>query len=135
MTGSLIRRRVARMTVALSLTVLEAIACEDPTQLSRDTHIPGANTERGRQIIAEIGCGACHQIPGIANARGKVGPSLKDFAERNLIAGRFPNRAAELMLWVSDAPALDPETGMPPMPLDRDGARDVAAYLLTLRSS
>jgi len=86
----------------------------------------------GRVLIQRVGCGACHVIPGVSGPRGRVGPPLEGFAARRLIAGRLPNRPQELALWVRNAPALDPGAGMPPMPLDEQQARDVAAYLYTL---
>ena len=91
-----------------------------------------ADAERGRQLISDVGCGACHQIPGVRGPRGTVGPSLEGFASRSLVAGRFPNEPELVADWVRDAPALVPETGMPPMPLTENQAADVAAYLATL---
>jgi len=100
-----------------------------PEQLVR---VQGGDAQAGRVLIREVGCGACHEIPGVGGARGRVGPSLAGFATRTLIGGRVPNRPAELSLWVRDAPAFDPQTGMPPMPLDAAQAGHVAAYLYTL---
>ena len=37
---------------------------------------------QGRQIINRAGCGACHQIPGVAWPEGRLGPSLAGFADR-----------------------------------------------------
>ena len=96
--------------------------------------MPQANAERGREIIAEVGCAACHSIPGIDWPTGRVGPPLENFAEQALIAGRAPNRPDVLALFVRNAPAVVPRTCMPPMPLTEEESRDVAAYLYTLRS-
>ncbi|MFZ5719899.1 MAG: c-type cytochrome [Pseudomonadota bacterium] len=94
--------------------------------------VAGANAGRGQRVIERVGCGACHVIPGIRWPQSGVGPVLEGFAERSLIAGRFPNEPQTLALWVRNAPALSPETGMPPMPITEPEARDVAAYLYTL---
>ncbi len=91
-----------------------------------------ADAANGREIIAELGCGACHIIPGIAGARGTVGPSLAGFDNRNFIAGTLPNRPSDLAAFVRNAPDFMPETAMPPIPMTEDEALDVAAYLLTL---
>ena len=88
---------------------------------------------RGRVVIASVGCGACHDIPGVAGAAGVVGPSLRDFAGRTLIAGVHVNEPEVLASWVRDAPKLSPRTAMPAMPISEQEARDVAAYLHTLR--
>ena len=51
-----------------------------------------------------------------------------------MIAGRLPNRPDVLAHFVRRAPELVPGTTMPAMPLSEKEARDVAAYLYTLRS-
>jgi mono/diheme cytochrome c family protein len=101
----------------------------DPVALAR---LGVGDPAVGRELVRDVGCGACHEIPGLVGPRGRVGPPLAGFARRALIAGRIPNRPAELARWVRDAPAFDPDTGMPPMPLTPDEARHVAAYLYTL---
>ncbi len=63
-----------------------------------------------------------------------MGPPLDGFADRALIAGRFPNQPETLARFVRDAPSLSPQTGMPPMPLTEEEARHVAAYLYTLNA-
>lgn len=94
---------------------------------------PGADPGRGRELVRAVGCAVCHEIPGVRGPRGRIGPPLGGFADRALIAGQFPNTPDTLALWVREAPALSPATGMPPMPLDEAQARDVAAFLGTLR--
>lgn len=94
--------------------------------------MPGAAPERGRAVIARVGCASCHEIPGVAWPQGKVGPSLEGFAARTLIAGRYPNQPDTLSHYVRNAPAFTPQGGMPPMPITEPEARDVAAYLYTL---
>lgn len=91
------------------------------------------DAEAGRSIIAQVECGVCHSIPGVTGARGIVGPPLEEFGRRQFIAGFLPNQPGLLARWVREAPSLVPETGMPDMPLSEDQARDVAAYLYTLR--
>lgn len=90
------------------------------------------DAERGRRLAREVGCGACHRIPGVAWPQGEVGPTLEGFGSRSLIAGRFPNQPDTLAAFVRNAPAFDPATGMPAMPLTETQSRDVAAFLLTL---
>ena len=99
----------------------------------RQHFTPQSSAEHGRQIIERVGCAACHSIPGIDWPTGRVGPPLKGFAEQSLIAGRAPNRPEVLAAFVRNAPAVVPNSGMPPMPLSEEESRDVAAYLYTLR--
>lgn len=96
--------------------------------------IAGAHPERGRAAMARYGCGTCHAIPGVRGARGQVGPPLDRFGERALIAGQLPNRPAVLIGWLIDPPRLIPATGMPESGVTERDARDMAAYLYTLRS-
>lgn len=94
--------------------------------------ITGADPDRGLALIESRGCGACHQIPGVAWPRGRVGGALAGFADRALIAGRHPNQPDVVVRWLRDPPALSPDTAMPPSNLTETQARDVAAYLYTL---
>lgn len=113
------------------MALLSLCACADKTNAPRV--IAGADAGRGLEVIERVGCAACHLIPGIAWPKGTVGGDLEGFARRSLIAGRLPNQPDTLVTWLQDPSALSPETGMPPMPLSPDEARDVAAYLYTLQ--
>ena len=96
--------------------------------------LPGGDPERGRQLIrATYGCGACHVIPGVAGAYGKVGPPLDFWAERVYIAGNLPNQPPYLVRWLRDPQAVEPGTAMPNLGVTEIDARDIAAYLYTLR--
>jgi hypothetical protein len=119
----------AMSAVALAL----ATGCADKTVIRRE--LAGADAARGLAVIETVGCAACHQTPGIAWPRGRVGGALAGFASRPLIAGRFPNQPDVLVRWLRDAPSLAPATGMPPQPLTEQQARDVAAYLYGLDGS
>lgn len=110
--------------------LLALAACKAPPEEKH--HMPIADPKRGLQAIAQAGCGSCHQIPGLAWPKGRLGPALDGFAGRTMIAGRLPNRPDTLTLWVRNAPALIPGTAMPAMPITPQQARDVAAYLYTL---
>jgi len=93
----------------------------------------GEDARHGAALIRDVGCGACHTIPGIRGADGLVGPPLDFFGRRTYIAGRVPNTAENLTLWIRHPPAIDPKTAMPDLGLTEVEARDVAAYLYTLR--
>jgi len=105
-------------------------ACSDKSDPSRT--IAGADKARGLSVMQSVGCASCHVIPGVAWPQGRAGPSLEGFAQRAVVAGRFPNRPDILVDWLIDAPSLAPTTGMPAMPLSRSEARDIAAYLYDL---
>jgi cytochrome c len=92
-----------------------------------------SSVERGRQLMAQYQCGSCHTIPGVPASRGQVGPSLATFGQRSYIAGRIANRPEALAQWIESPQALVPGTAMPDMGASPADARDMAAYLSSLR--
>ncbi|KQQ36056.1 cytochrome C [Duganella sp. Leaf126] len=88
---------------------------------------------RGKLLMAQYQCGACHAIAGVPAARGVVGPSLDGYGRRSYIAGHIPNAPEALARWIVDPAALKPGTSMPAMGVSPDDARDMAAYLTELR--
>jgi cytochrome c len=93
----------------------------------------GGDPEHGQTVIAERHCGACHTIPGITAARGVVAAPLNQFALRTYIAGQVPNTPQNLVRWIQKPQDIDPGNAMPALGLSEPEARDVAAYLYTLR--
>ena len=91
------------------------------------------NSQHGRQLIQSYGCGACHMIPGVHDARGKFGPPLLYLSERTMIAGELPNTPANLTRWIQHPRQVEPKTAMPELGVTQDEANDIAAYLYTLR--
>ncbi|MBV0911190.1 c-type cytochrome [Anianabacter salinae] len=87
---------------------------------------------RGRRLMTEYGCGACHLIPGVAGARGTVGPSLHNLVGRAYIAGVLTNTPGDLSRWLMNPPLFSPQTAMPDLGVEEADAADMAAYLLTL---
>ncbi|MHB8755021.1 MAG: c-type cytochrome [Candidatus Acidiferrales bacterium] len=91
------------------------------------------NPRHGKALIQAYGCGACHIIPGVHDARGLVGPPLIYFGERTMIAGEIPNVPDNLVRWVENPPAIEPKTAMPDLGVTHAQAVDIAAYLYSLR--
>lgn len=108
-------------------------ACTGGRALSTPGPAIGGDPDRGAALIVAYGCGQCHTIPGIRAANGVVGPPLFFFSRRVYIAGELPNTPENLVRWVLDPPSVEPRTAMPALGLDEQQARDVAAYLYTLR--
>jgi cytochrome c len=92
----------------------------------------GGDPERGKQTIRQSGCPTCHTIPGVREAKGRIGPPLERFADRVYIAGVLPNTPDNLVAWIRNPPEIDPFTAMPASGLGEAEARGVAAYLYTL---
>ncbi|HEY1559595.1 MAG TPA: c-type cytochrome [Caulobacteraceae bacterium] len=93
----------------------------------------GGDARQGAVIVVRESCGACHQIPNIPQADGQVGPPLDHFAERTVIAGMLPNTPANLERWIRSPQTVTPGNAMPDSKMSEAEARDVAAYLYTLR--
>lgn len=92
-----------------------------------------ARVTHGQQLLARYHCGSCHMIPGVAASRGQVAASLAAFGRRSYIAGRVANTPAMLARWITEPASVVPGTLMPSMGVSADDARDMAAYLGTLR--
>jgi cytochrome c1 len=116
--------------IAALIATLALAAGADPPVAAADA---GGDPARGRAHIARVGCGVCHVIPGVHGPGGVLGPSLAQFGSRLYLAGSLPNRPPVLEQFVRNAPSLVPNTAMPDLPLDEQEARDIAAYLYTLR--
>jgi cytochrome c2 len=102
--------------------------------MDRETYaLTGGSASRGKGAITAYGCGACHVIPGVRGADGRVGPSLADIANQAYVAGVVSNTPQHLIAWIEHPPALSPRTAMPDLNVSPADARDIAAYLYTLR--
>ncbi len=107
-------------------------ACDGPPD--RTPTLGDADRQKGRQLVIDKGCVACHTFPDVAWPRGGLGPALGHFGYQGLIAGQLPNQPGVLMQFVRNAPALVPGSAMPAVPMSDQEARDVTAYLLQLKS-
>jgi cytochrome c oxidase assembly factor CtaG len=113
---------------ALCLTT----ACGAPSESMVDQRV-GGTAEQGKQVIAAWGCGTCHTIPGVPRADGLVGPSLAGFATRAFVGGVLTNTPAHTVAWIRDPHAQSPRTAMPNLGVPEHEARQMTAYLYTLR--
>lgn len=77
-------------------------------------------------------CAACHTVPGVSGAVGRVGPSLVGIARQQVIAGRLANTPDNMVKWLMHPQAVYPGNAMPEMGLTQDQARKIADYLYTL---
>lgn len=94
-----------------------------------DTQVENGSPERGRRLIMNYGCGACHAVDGVPGANGAVGPPLYDLNERAYIAGSLLNSVENLMTWIQDPHSIEPGTAMPDLGVPADDARDIVAFL------
>ena len=118
-------------TFLLSAFVSFSAACRGAERQANN--LTGGNAARGNAHIKKYGCGSCHTIPGVTGAHAKVGPDLAGFAGRVYIAGQLTNSPDHLMAWIQNPQAIEQGTVMPNMGVSARDARDIAAYLYTLR--
>jgi cytochrome c len=91
------------------------------------------DAENGKLLLRQFACGSCHDIPGVAAAKGKVGPPLEGVASRIYLAGVLPNTPENMLSFIRDPQKADPRTAMPDLGVNERHARDMVAYLYTLK--
>jgi cytochrome c2 len=125
-----VRARCAQHALGRIVTVvcLALAGCGDkpPSAL-------GGDPDNGRLLLRQFGCGSCHRIPGVASARGNVGPSLEGVGKRVYLGGVLPNTPENMVRWILDPKQFDSETAMPDLPVAEGQARDIVAYLQGLK--
>ena len=128
-------RRLRRAITAMAaLLCLAGTGCgRTEADSPRFSTVEGGNAGRGKELLARYQCGSCHVIPEVPSAAGRSGPTLEAFGKRSYIAGQVPNAPHTLVRWLRDPQALVPGTRMPAIGASEADARDMAAYLMTLR--
>jgi mono/diheme cytochrome c family protein len=134
--------RLADDDIWAVVAFLPAMAAMTPAQYSElklqqvktDPEIPAIpDADRGRQAINQYACVTCHAIPGIVGPNAPVGPPLAGVASRAMLAGVLPNSAENMVRWLLAPQEVAPLTAMPNLRLSERDARDIAAYLATLK--
>jgi cytochrome c len=125
------RRYIGVLTVVVAIAM--AVGCEGGQKTNIYSVYTGGDWHRGKQVIDQFRCGACHIIPGVNHADGLVGPPLTHWARRTYVGGEVPNKPEDLVKWIMDPQSIEPGTAMPNLGLTEQQARDAAAYLYTIR--
>ncbi|HVU12099.1 MAG TPA: c-type cytochrome [Phototrophicaceae bacterium] len=117
---------------AIALIAVLATAAYRPPS-TQPTTVSGSDAAQGVQALADYGCGACHVIAGVSGATGTVGPALNNLAQRAYIAGKLQNTPDNLVQWIRFPQEVEPGVDMPDLGVTEAAARDIAAYLYTLK--
>jgi mono/diheme cytochrome c family protein len=117
------------------LTPLEYRALEppEPERAAPPATQGQGDAQRGVHAINQYLCVTCHRIPGIVGPNAPVGPPLEGIATRQVLAGVLPNSPENMVLWLRFPQRAAPRTAMPELGLSAQDARDIAAYLATLK--
>jgi cytochrome c len=118
--------------LAAAATIAAATAC-GRSSASQASAIEGGDAERGKAALARYGCPACHTIPGIQGATAMVGPPLTQIAVRQYLGGHLQNTPANMVRWIQHPQQIDPKNAMPELGVTDQDAKDIVAYLYTLK--
>jgi len=91
------------------------------------------DAKRGKLAVEQYACVTCHRIPGVVGEHAPVGPPLERMATRQFIAGVIANNPENMVKWLREPQKIHPGTAMPDLGVSERDARDIAAYLYTLR--
>jgi cytochrome c2 len=125
----------AAISIVASMAIATVLAGCGATTLAAGTEelVRGGDASKGKQAIAASGCGYCHMIPGITGAHALVGPPLIYWSGREVIAGCLANTPDNLSRWIERPQAVEKGTAMPDLGVGATTARDIAAYLFTIK--
>lgn len=130
-------RFVYGMTVLAAVAGIVSIAgiyYQDSAQARTHAEaMTGGSVRAGKAAIERYNCGACHRIPGIGAATGVAGPALNGIGTRSFIAGTLPNEPGNLERWIRHPQEVVPGNAMPDQGVAPRDARNITAYLYTLR--
>lgn len=125
---------MVRLLNAFAVTFIILLSsCTRPYTDELIQSVTAGNAANGRQLLYSYGCGSCHSIPGVGEANGNVGPPLTNFGRRLYIAGVLQNTPEQLSRWITRPQEVQPGNAMPDLGVTQGQARDMAAYLYTLR--
>ena len=117
-------------TGALLCAAVLASGCAKEEPVSR---VAGGDPERGRLLVQQYQCAACHFIPEVQGPNGDAGPSLESMGRLSYIAGSIPNQPENMIRFLQNPPAVKPGTLMPALGISNDEARHMAAFMYSLK--
>jgi len=91
----------------------------------------GGNSERGKQVVNDVGCKGCHVVDGDERVRQMRGTSYDIAPELSRIGSKV--NADWLYDWIRNPRHFRSSARMPSLRLTESEAKDVVAYLMTLK--
>ena len=122
------------MKRAVFVTILLAFACNKPETPATQPAPPPpiGDAAAAKAHMEKYACQACHVIPGMGEG-GALGPDLTGFASRPTLNGRVPKNPQAVAAYLLNPTAIDAQTSMPAVGLSEAEAKDIAAFLETLK--
>lgn len=110
-----------------------AVLASGCTKEAPASRVAGGDPERGRLLVQQYQCAACHFIPEVQGPNGDAGPSLQSMGRMSYIAGSIPNQPENMIRFLQNPPAVKPGTLMPALGISNDEARHMAAFMYSLK--
>ncbi len=124
-------RRLICLTIVLcSIAIL---GCSSGFDYSYGRKITGGDPIAGKQAIFKHDCTSCHAIPGFESNAGLAGPPLDHWSRQRMIEDSWHNTPDNLQRWIRSSESMNPNTVMKLLSINEKDARDIAAYLFSLR--
>ena len=121
----------------LSAAEYEAMARATGSQSSvisrQSSPVRAGDPARGVAAMQQYACTTCHLIPGMVGANAHVGPPLSGIGDRKYLGGLLPNSPENMVKWIRHPREISPQSLMPDLGVTEQHARDMAAYLMTLK--
>jgi len=127
------KRWLISASLLLAGVMLARVDALGAADVATPQNAPQGDARRGAVLISQFGCGTCHVVPGIGSATGNVGPPLSRIGDRAYIAGVLANTPENMERWLMKPQEVVPGNAMPDLGLSERDARDLTAYLDTLR--
>ena len=91
----------------------------------------GGNAKKGKELIAEVGCIACHGVEGLEEQSKKIGAYAGPYLTGTGSKIKNPDW---LVTWLIEPDHFDSDTIMPSFRLSKREASHITAYLLSLKN-
>ena len=109
------------------LLMFSLVACSQPATEKPPTAPQETIPPTGAQLFRNKGCRGCH------GTYGAYCPSLINFAEKELIAGKVPNTIENLRKWLKDPSSIKAGTVMPNLGLSGEEIELLIEYIESLQ--
>ena len=116
---------------AVTAYLMDVSGKSDFTFASAKGSYAGGNVQQGKAIFEKAGCQACHVAGGMTKVRETRGTSYDIAPELTRVGSKVnPDWVFD---WVRNPRHYNPTTKMPSLRLSDDEAKDVVAFLMTLK--